>query len=73
MVRMGLSVLLWQLRGTDGRSVQCEMETRDDQSVQLTLVDGNKTLLTESFSGREPAIERCIRLYRELKQEGWRE
>jgi hypothetical protein len=49
------------------------METRDDQSVQLTLVDGNKTLLTESFSGREPAIERCIRLYRELKQEGWRE
>jgi hypothetical protein len=70
---MGLSVLLWQLRRADGRTAQCEMETRDDQSVQLTLVDGNKTFPTESFSGREPAIERCIRLYRELNRDGWLE
>jgi hypothetical protein len=70
--------VLWTIRSATGHIIECQLNARDDHedgdvSVHLTLVRDGETILSEWFTDHEAAIERTIRLYRQLKHAGWQE
>jgi hypothetical protein len=74
---MGLTVL-WTLRSAAGHLIECQLKTEDDdedgeQSVNVVLARGGETILSEWFNDREAALERCLRLYRQVEHHGWQE